>query len=110
MLIRAVIVDDEPLARSRIINLIKNDDEIIIVAECKNGNEAIKIISSKKPDLVFLDIQMPDLDGFSVITKLDPSHLPFFVFVTAFDQYALKAFDVQAIDYLLKPFDNERFL
>lgn len=109
MLIKAVIVDDEPLAISRILKLLKNDDEIVTVAECKNAHDAINIINAKRPDLVFLDIQMPDLDGFSVITKLDPAHLPFFVFVTAFDQYALKAFDVHAIDYLLKPFDNERF-
>ena len=110
MQIRTVIVDDEPLARSRILNRLKAHEEIKVIGECRNGKEAVRFINLKKPDLIFLDIQMPDMDGFAVISKLNLDYKPFIIFATAYDQYALKAFDVHAIDYLLKPFDNDRFL
>ncbi len=109
MQIRTVVVDDEPLARSRIMNRLKEHEEIKLIGECRNGKEAVRFINDKKPALIFLDIQMPDMDGFAVISKLNLEYDPFIIFATAYDQYALKAFDVHAIDYLLKPFDNERF-
>lgn len=105
--IRTIVVDDEPLARSRVVKLLGQVPEIVFIGEAKNGKEAIALIEQKKPDLVFLDIQMPDMDGFEVIRSLHFS--PFVVFITAYDQYALQAFDVHAVDYLLKPYDNERF-
>jgi len=107
--INTVVADDEPLARARILKLLEQFEEINIVGECKNGSEALRCISDYKPDLIFLDIQMPDFDGFEVLAKSHPESLPFIIFVTAFDQYALKAFDVHAVDYLLKPYDDERF-
>lgn len=107
--IRTIVVDDEPLARLRIVNLLKQYDYVQVIGECKNGREAIKTIQSYKPDLVFLDIQMPDLNGFDVLSNAIFNPMPVIIFVTAYDQYALKAFDVHAIDYLLKPFDDERF-
>lgn len=107
--IRTLVVDDEPLARARIVNLLRQFDYILLLAECKNGHEALEKIVNYKPDLVFLDIQMPDLNGFDVLSKTTPADLPFIIFVTAYDQYALKAFDVHAVDYLLKPYDDERF-
>lgn len=108
--IRTIVVDDEPLARLRIVNLLKKIDYVSIIGECKNGREALKSIKSYKPDLVFLDIQMPDLNGFDVLSQAQFNPIPFIIFVTAYDQYALKAFDVHAVDYLLKPFDDERFM
>lgn len=108
--IRTLIVDDEQIARSRIRKLVDKDPDIDLIGECGNGSEAVTIIKEKKPDLVFLDIQMPDLDGFGVIDKLDPNKAPFIIFATAYHEYALKAFDVHAIDYLLKPFDDDRFM
>lgn len=107
--IRTLIVDDEPLARARILHLLSKFDYISVLGECKNGREAQKMISTYKPDLVFLDIQMPDFNGFDVINEGKFESIPFIIFVTAFDQYALKAFDVKAVDYLLKPYDEERF-
>jgi two-component system LytT family response regulator len=107
--IRALIVDDEPLARERIRDLLQADPEIRIVGECSNGREALDAFSEKSPDLVFLDVQMPDLDGFGVIEAADPLSLPVIVFVTAYDEYAVKAFEVHALDYILKPFDRDRF-
>ena len=107
--IRTLVVDDEPLARARIIHLLQKYDYIQVIGECKNGQEALRKMADYKPDLVFLDIQMPDLNGFDVLAKADKSDLPFIIFVTAYDQYALKAFDVHAVDYLLKPYDDERF-
>lgn len=109
MSIRTVIVDDEPLARSRIIKLLGAHPDIQLVGQCKNGAEAITLINKKRPELIFLDIQIPDMDGFSVISKLDLKYEPFIIFATAYDRYALRAFDVHAIDYLLKPFDKDRF-
>lgn len=107
--IRTLVVDDEPLARARIVNLLNKADHVSIIGECKNGREAMKAISTYKPDLVFLDIQMPDLNGFDVLNSGKLNEVPFIIFVTAFDQYALKAFDVKAVDYLLKPYDEDRF-
>jgi two-component system LytT family response regulator len=109
MQIKTVVVDDEPLARARIIKLLENFEYIEVVSECKNGREALSAIDNYRPDLLFLDIQMPDLNGFDVLSDKSLHPLPFIIFVTAYDQYALKAFDVQAVDYLLKPFDEERF-
>src|SRR5689334_15250934 len=106
--IRTIIVDDEPLARDRIKRFLRDEDDIALVAECKNGVEAIDAITREKPDLVFLDIQMPEKNGFEVIKGLHSKNLPTIVFVTAYDQYALQAFDVHALDYLLKPYNRER--
>ena len=107
--IRTIIVDDEPLARSNLRLLLRLDPEIEIVAECGSGAEALKEIRSARPDLVFLDVQMPECDGFDVLEMLGPDLPAALVFVTAYDQYALRAFEAGALDYLLKPFDNERF-
>src|SRR5436853_2914931 len=110
MSLSAVIVDDEQLARDELTFLLKGVDDINVVAQGKNGLEAISLIREHNPDLVFLDVQMPGLDGFGVIKKLLDKKvaLPKIVFVTAFDQYAVKAFEVNAVDYLLKPFDKKR--
>lgn len=107
--IRTVIVDDEPLARRNIRLLLKDDSEIEILGEASNGQEALALINKHSPDLVFLDIQMPEMDGFGVLENIDAVQLPVIVFVTAYDQYALKAFEYHALDYLLKPFDDARF-
>src|ERR1043165_302645 len=107
--IRTIIVDDEPLARRGIRAQLKTEADIEIIAECGNGRDAVRLIEEQKPDLVFLDIQMPELDGFGVIEAVGLERLPAIVFVTAYDKYALRAFDVHALDYLLKPFDPERF-
>src|SRR5206468_10554212 len=109
MRIRTIIVDDEPLARERLRALLERDPEVEIVAECGDGHEALNVISKEKPDLIFLDIQMPELDGFGVLAELQGSKLPAVIFCTAYDRFALKAFEVHALDYLLKPFDRERF-
>jgi len=107
--IRTLIVDDEPLARQSIRLLLRGDPEVEIVGEAGSGAEAVKAIRRHAPDLVFLDIQMPEMDGFGVLESLDAERLPVVVFVTAFDRYALKAFEVHALDYLLKPFTDARF-
>jgi two-component system LytT family response regulator len=107
--IRVVIVDDEPLARSRLRALLKHDPDIEIVAECVDGFEAIPVIQDEQPDLVFLDIQMPEKDGFGVVEEIGIERMPIVIFVTAYDQHALRAFQVHALDYLLKPFDEKRF-
>lgn len=109
MNINAVVIDDEPLARSRILKLLREYPEVQVVGQGKYGAEAIRLVNHVKPQLIFLDIQMPDMNGFEVLSKIDRAHQPFVIFATAYDQYALKAFDVHAIDYLLKPFDKERF-
>src|SRR6202045_3128624 len=110
MPLSAVIVDDEQLARDELAYLLKNADDVNVVAQGKNGLEAISLIKEHSPDVVFLDVQMPGLDGFGVIKKLLDKKitLPKIVFATAFDQYAVKAFEVNAVDYLLKPFDKKR--
>ncbi len=107
--IRTVIVDDEPLARRGIRAHLKEERDVEIIAECSNGREAVHVIKEQAPDLVFLDVQMPELDGFGVLEALNVEHLPSIIFVTAYDKYALRAFEVHALDYLLKPFDTERF-
>ena len=110
MPLSAVIVDDEQLARDELAYLLKNADDVNVVAQGKNGLEAVTLIKENNPDLVFLDVQMPGLDGFGVIKRLldKKIRLPKIVFATAFDQYAVKAFEVNAVDYLLKPFDKKR--
>jgi len=107
--IKTIIVDDEPLARRNLRVLLERDPQIEVLDECRNGREAVKAINTLSPDLIFLDIQMPEMDGFDVLAHVGPEHIQAIIFVTAFDQYALKAFDVHALDYLLKPFDDERF-
>src|SRR5215204_5264011 len=104
-----LIVDDEPLARDRIREMLKGDREIRIIGEARNGREAIEAITLHAPDIIFLDVQMPDMDGFEVLKTLKMKHLPLIIFCTAYDQHALRAFDVHAIDYLMKPFDRKRF-
>ena len=108
-LMRVLIVDDEPLARRRIRSLLERDGRVEIVGECGDGLSAVHELRRGATDLVFLDIQMPDLDGFGVVDKLGPGQMPTVVFVTAFDEHALEAFSVSALDYLLKPFEDERF-
>ena len=108
MVIQAVIVDDEPLARKRIALMLENEADIRIVGQCGDGKSATRIIRDKAPDLVFLDIQLPEMDGFEIIDSLPASRLPLIVFVTAYDRFALKAFKVHAVDYLLKPVEEER--
>jgi two-component system LytT family response regulator len=110
MKIRTLIVDDEALARRRILSLLKSEPSFEVVAECADGQTAIRGIIEHKPSLVFLDVQMPEVDGFGVLEAVGSVHMPAIIFVTAFDQYAVKAFDAQAIDYLLKPFKQERFV
>ena len=107
---RILIADDEPLARERLKMLLVGQEGFEVVGECHDGPSTIDAIRRSKPDLVFLDVQMPGANGFEVVSALGEEELPLFVFVTAFDQYALKAFDVHALDYLLKPFDRDRFL
>ncbi len=107
--IRTLIVDDEPLARKGVRQLLEADPEINIIGECSDGVEAAEQIKALHPDLVFLDIQMPEMDGFETLESLSADELPLVVFVTAYDQHALRAFQVHALDYLLKPFDEERF-
>jgi two-component system, LytTR family, response regulator len=107
--IRTLIVDDEPLARSNLLVLLRRDPEIEVVAQCGSGIEAVDEIRKSKPDLVFLDVQMPECDGFDVLEQLGADQPRAIVFVTAYDQYALRAFEAGALDYLLKPFDNARF-
>src|SRR6187549_3896921 len=106
---RVLIVDDEPLARERIRTLLAEEPGCEIVGEANDGPSGADAILALQPDLVFLDVQMPGADGFDVIEAVGPDKMPFVVFVTAYDRYALRAFDVHALDYLLKPFDRERF-
>jgi len=109
MTLRVLVVDDEAPARRRIRRLLTADPDIAVVGECGDGGSAVTGILSSRPDLVFLDVQMPERDGFAVVKALPADALPAILFVTAHDQYALKAFDVHAVDYLLKPFTAERF-
>lgn len=109
MNLRALVVDDETLARQRIRHLLRRSTDIEVVGECANGLEAVKAIEDQAPDLVFLDIQMPELDGFGVVEAVGADRMPPTLFITAYDQHALKAFEVHALDYLLKPFSPERF-
>jgi two-component system, LytTR family, response regulator len=105
----AVVVDDETLARKRIKRLLGSEPDIDVIAECANGRDAVALLKKQTPDLMFLDVQMPEMDGFEVLRAIGPKRVPAVVFVTAYDDYALQAFDVNALDYLLKPFDKKRF-
>jgi two-component system LytT family response regulator len=107
--IRALIVDDEPFARERVRRLLASDADIELVGECADGFSAVQMIEERAPDLLFLDIQMPGKTGFDVLDEIDAEQTPVVVFLTAYDQYAVRAFDACALDYLLKPFDEERF-
>jgi two-component system LytT family response regulator len=107
--LKAILVDDEELARGYLRELLAPHAEIRVVAECANGFEAVKAIAETTPDLLFLDVQMPKLDGFEVLELIEPSQAPVVIFVTAYDQYAMRAFDAHAVDYLLKPFSAGRF-
>ena len=108
MSLRVLIVDDEPLARERLRRLLSGEEDLEIIGECSNGQQALEQIPALKPDLVFLDIQMPELDGFGVLAALPPKSIPALIFTTAFDKFAVQAFEVHALYYLLKPFDRER--
>jgi len=107
MKIRALIVDDEPLGRKLIRKLLEGEADFEIIAECADGRSAVVAINRHRPDLLFLDVQMPELGGCEVLEKVE--QMPVVIFVTAYDQFALKAFEAHALDYLLKPFDEERF-
>ena len=104
---KVIIIDDEPLARSIVLEYLENYPELEVVAECNNGYEGVKAILQHKPDLIFLDIQMPKISGFEMLELLDS--VPSVIFATAFDEHAIKAFETNAVDYLLKPFNKERF-
>ena len=107
--IRVLIVDDEPLGRKMVRRMLEGHGQVEIVGECENGQEAITAIQTTAPDLLFLDIQMPEIDGFAVLEACKADPLPHVIFVTAYDQYAVQAFEIHALDYILKPFDRERF-
>ncbi|MBI2427980.1 MAG: response regulator transcription factor [Ignavibacteriales bacterium] len=108
-MIRAIIVDDEPLAREKVQLFAQSIPDLQIVDVCSNGHEALTSLKKTKPDLVFLDIQMPELTGFDILEKIKKEKLPGIIFITAYDEFALRAFEFHALDYLLKPFDRERF-
>jgi two-component system LytT family response regulator len=107
--VRAMIVDDEPLARDGVRMHLEEESDIEILGEAGSGEEAVSMIETLRPDLLFLDVQMPGLDGFGVLDAIGPAHMPVTVFTTAYDQFALRAFDAHAIDYILKPYDADRF-
>jgi two-component system LytT family response regulator len=109
MPLTALLVDDEPLAREGLRMLLCLDPEVSAIHEAKDGREAVRLISETRPDLIFLDVQMPEMDGFSVVREIGPNRMPVVVFVTAFDQYAIQAFEINAVDYLLKPVTEARF-
>lgn len=108
--IRALVVDDQPLARERLLHLLAAEPDVEVVGVCASGLEAVAAIDARAPDLVFLDIQMPEMDGLAVIERVGVARMPMTVFVTAYDDYAVQAFEAQAIDYLLKPFARPRFV
>lgn len=107
-MLSVLIVDDEPLARDNLRCLLEQDDGLELVGECANAVEAISAIHRLRPDVVFLDIQMPRISGLEMIGMIDPDNMPYIVFITAYDEYAIKAFEEQAFDYLLKPIDPQR--
>jgi two-component system LytT family response regulator len=109
MRINALIVDDEPMARERIADLLGSRGDVDVLGECDNGREAVNAIRQQRPDLVFMDVQMPEMGGFEVIETLAESELPEIIFTTAYDKFALRAFEVHAVDYILKPFERDRF-
>ena len=106
--LKTLIVDDESLARRGLLHRLKDIEDIEVIGEARNGREAVNLIRELKPDLVFLDIQMPGLSGFDVVQQLDIDSMPIILFLTAYDEYALKAFEVNALDYILKPIDEKR--
>jgi two-component system LytT family response regulator len=107
--IRVLVVDDEAPARLRLLDLLRKDPQVGRIAEAENGSAAVEMIQNERPDVVFLDVQMPELDGLSVIDAVGPEQMPLTIFVTAYDQHAVRAFEANALDYLLKPFSDERF-
>ena len=107
--IRTLVVDDEPIARARVVSLLKEEADIEVIGECANGQQAMSAIESTSPDLLFLDIQMPEVNGLDLARTIQSTGTPAVVFVTAYDEYALRAFEVHALDFLLKPFSAERF-
>jgi two-component system LytT family response regulator len=107
--IRALVVDDEPMARDRVLSLLQQEEDVEVVGECGDGTQAVAAIQHQSPDLVFLDVQMPGHNAFEVIQAVGAERMPTVIFVTAYDEYALKAFEVHALDYLLKPFGRDRF-
>lgn len=107
--IRTLVVDDEALARERVLTLLQQEVDVEVVGECSDGGQAVAAIQEQSPDLVFLDVQMPGCDGFEVLKNISPDRMPTVIFVTAYDEYALRAFEVHALDYLLKPFGKDRF-
>jgi two-component system, LytTR family, response regulator len=107
--IRVLVADDEPLARERLTSLLSTEPDVEVVGQARDGEEAVTAVHDYSPDLVFLDVQMPGMTGFDVIEAVGTDKMPLVIFVTAYDQHALKAFQVRALDYLLKPFDRERF-
>src|SRR5882672_4261977 len=109
MSVRAIIADDEPLARERVCSLLAGESDVEIVAECSNGAQTVKAAEEHRPDLLFLDVQMPRLNGFEVLEALETNQIPVVIFTTAHDDHAIRAFEVNALDYLLKPFTVERF-
>lgn len=108
MTLRALIIDDETLARTALLRLLKPEHDIAVIGQCSDGESAVHSIRQMRPDLVFLDIQMPEMDGFQVVEAIGPEQMPVTIFITAFDRYAIRAFDSNAVDYLLKPFSPER--
>jgi len=108
MTLRALVVDDEPLARKALLRLLKNEPDINVIGQCSDGEAAVETIRRTNPDLVFLDVQMPEMDGFRVVESVGAEKMPVTIFVTAYDKYALEAFDANAVDYLLKPFAPDR--
>jgi len=107
--VRVLVVDDETPARQRVLDLLRQDSQVGNILQAENGTVAVDIIKGERPDIVFLDVQMPELDGFGVISAVGPERMPFTVFVTAYDEHAIRAFEANALDYLLKPFSDERF-
>lgn len=108
MTLRALIVDDEPLARTALVRLLKRERDINLIGQCGDGESAVQAIRQLQPDIVFLDVQMPEMDGFQVVEAIGAEQMPVTIFVTAFDRYAIRAFDANAVDYLLKPFAADR--
>jgi two-component system LytT family response regulator len=107
--LRVLVVEDEPAARRLLVTLLSAHDDVRVVEQCRHGKQAVEAIAELRPDLVFLDVKMPELDGFGVIAQIGAEHMPPVVFVTAFDEFAVRAFDVHALDYLVKPFSDARF-